>query len=210
MEAPARDLAVPRIAPLAPPHPPEVAAHLASLMPKGWTGPALGLFRLWARHLPMAEALRGVGRYVLARGTLDARDRELLILRTCARCDAAYEWGVHAVFFPVRVGLGERAVAATRTGRADDPAFGPRDRLLVRLADELHETAAVSDALWSALAAGWTEVQQLEMLLVCGFYHLVSFTANATALAPEPFAAPFPDSDSPARSGTDARSDSGA
>ncbi|MCX5740219.1 MAG: carboxymuconolactone decarboxylase family protein, partial [Proteobacteria bacterium] len=77
-----------RIAPLAPPYPPELEAHLASLMPKGWSGPALRLFRLWGRHLPMAEALRGVGRYVLARGTLAPRDRELLILRTCARCNA--------------------------------------------------------------------------------------------------------------------------
>jgi 4-carboxymuconolactone decarboxylase len=181
-----------RIAPLEPPHPPEVAAHLASLMPKGFEGPALRLFRLWGRHLPMAEALRGVGRYVLAKGTLAPRDRELLIFRTCARCHAEYEWGVHAAFFPARVGLAPDAVAATRTGAADDPAFGPRDRLLVRLADELHDGADVSDELWDALAAEWSEVQRLEMLLVCGFYHLVSFTANATRLAREPFAASFP------------------
>ena len=184
--------AVERITPLDPPHPPEVEAHLTSLMPKGWSGPALRLFRLWGRHLPMAEALRGVGRYVLARGTLAARDRELLILRTCARCDAEYEWGVHAVFFPQRVGLDAVQVAATRTGSADDPAFAARDHLLLGLADELHESATISDALWSALAAEWDDVQRLEMLLVCGFYHLVSFTANATRLAGEPFGAKFP------------------
>jgi alkylhydroperoxidase family enzyme len=182
----------PRIEPLAPPHPPETAAHLAALMPKGWTGPALALFRLWARHLPMAEALRGVGRYVLAHGTLDPRDRELLILRTTARCGAEYEWGVHAVFFPPRVGLDPASVAATRTGDAKDPAFAPRDALLVALADALHDASDVPDALWSALAAQWDETQLLEMLLVCGFYHLVSFTANATRLPNEPFAARFP------------------
>lgn len=182
----------PRIAPAAPPHPPETAAHLAALMPKGWTGPALALFRLWARHLPMAEALRGVGRYVLAHGTLDPRDRELLILRTTARCGAEYEWGVHAVFFPPRVGLDAATVAATRSGDANDPAFPPRDALLVALADALHDTSTAPDALWSALAAQWDETQLLEMLLVCGFYHLVSFTANATRLPNEPFAARFP------------------
>ncbi len=181
-----------RIAPLEAPYPPELEAHLASLMPKGWSGPALRLFRLWAHHLPMAEALRGVGRYVLAHGTLSARDRELLILRTCARCNAEYEWGVHAIFFPPRVGLDAAQVAATRIGAADDPAFAARDLLLLRIADELHETATVSDALWSALAAEWSDVQRLEMLLVCGFYHLISFTANATRLAGEPFAARFP------------------
>jgi len=30
------------------------------------------------------------------------------------------------------------------------------------------------------------------MLLVCGFYHLISFTANATRLPLEPFGARFP------------------
>ena len=188
MEAPP---AAKRIAPLEPPHPPEVAAHLASLMPRGWAGPALGLFRLWAHHQPMAEALRGVGRYLLANGTLAPRDRELLILRTCARCGSEYEWGVHAVFFPPRVGLDAAQVAATRTGRADDPVFPARDRLLLRLADALHDDANVSDPLWTALAAEWSEVHLLEMLLVCGFYHLVSFTANATRLELEPFGARF-------------------
>lgn len=181
-----------RIVPPEPPHPPEVEAHLAALMPKGWTGPALRLFRLWARHLPMAEALRGVGRYVLAKGVLAPRDRELLILRTTARCGAEYEWGVHAVFFPPRVGLDAAQVAATRTGAAADPCFAPRDRLLVALADALHDTSDVPDALWQALAQEWSEVERLEMLLVCGFYHLVSFTANATRVANEPFAARFP------------------
>jgi alkylhydroperoxidase family enzyme len=185
-------LAAERIAPLEPPHPPELEAHLASLMPKGWSGPALRLFRLWGRHLSMAEALRGVGRYVLAHGTLTPRDRELLILRTCARCNAEYEWGVHAVFFPPRVGLDAAQVAATRTGAADDPAFASRDHLLLRIADELHDTATVSNALWSALTSEWDDVQRLEILLVCGFYHLISFTVNATKLAAEPFGAKFP------------------
>jgi alkylhydroperoxidase family enzyme len=184
--------AVERIAPLEPPHPPETQAHLAALMPKGWTGPALRLFRLWARHLPMAEALRGVGRYVLADGTLPPRDRELLILRTTARCNAEYEWGVHAVFFPPRVGLDTAQVAATRTGKLHGAGFTARDRLLIALADALHDTSTAPDDLWNALAAEWTETQLLEALLVCGFYHLVSFTANATHLATEPFAARFP------------------
>jgi alkylhydroperoxidase family enzyme len=180
-----------RIAPLDPPHPPEVEAHLAKLMPKGWTGPALRLFRLWARHMPMAEALRGMGKYVYG-GTLPPRDRELLILRTCARCDAEYEWGVHAVFFPARVGLSADEVAATRTAAADDERFPARDRLLLALADALHDTSRVPDALWSELAKEWDETQLLEMLFLCGFYHLVAFTINGTQLANEPFAARFP------------------
>jgi hypothetical protein len=186
-------LAPERIAPLEPPHPREVEAHLAALMPRGWQGPALRLFRVWARHLPLAEALRVVGRHLLAQGALAPREREILILRTTARCGAEYEWGVHAVFFPARVGLDAADVAATRTACADDPRWPERDALLVALADALHDAAAVPDALWRALAARWSEAELLEMLAVVGFYHLVSFTANALRLSLEPFAARFPD-----------------
>jgi hypothetical protein len=182
-----------RIAPLEPPHPPEIAAHLAALMPRGWEGPALRLFRVWARHLPLAEALRAMGRHVLAHGALMPRERELLILRTTARCGAEYEWGVHAVFFPARVGLAAADVAATRTASAADPRWSERDGLLLRLADALHDEAAVPDPLWQALATRWGEAELLEMLAVVGFYHLVSFTANAVRLRPEPFAARFPE-----------------
>jgi alkylhydroperoxidase family enzyme len=181
-----------RIAPLAPPHPPEIAAHLAALMPRGWDGPALRLFRVWARHLPLAEALRALGRHLLAHGALAPRERELLILRTTARCGAEYEWGVHAAFFPARVGLDAAEVAATRTASADDARWSERDALLLRLADALHDEAAVPDPLWQALAAGWSEAELLEMLAAVGFYHLVSFTANALRLHPEPYAARFP------------------
>jgi len=184
-----------RIAPLEPPHPPEIGAHLAALMPRGWSGPALRLFRVWARHLPLAEALRAVGRHVLAHGALAPRERELLILRTTARCGAEYEWGVHAVFFPARVGLAADDVAATRSASAEDPRWSERDRLLLRLADALHDRATVPDPLWRALAERWNEAELLEMLAVVGFYHLVSFTANALRLEPEPFAARFPATD---------------
>jgi alkylhydroperoxidase family enzyme len=181
-----------RIAPLEPPYPPEVGAHLATLMPRGWQGPALRLFRVWARHLPLADALRAVGRHLLARGALAPRERELLILRTTARCGAEYEWGVHAVFFPARVGLDAADVAATRVAPADDPRWSERDALLLRLADALHDHSDLPDPLWQALAARWSEPELLEMLAVVGFYHLVSFTANALRLQPEPFAARFP------------------
>jgi alkylhydroperoxidase family enzyme len=182
-----------RITPLAPPHPPELAGHLAALMPRGWQGPALGLFRVWARHLPLAEALRAVGRHLLAHGALAPRERELLNLRTTARCGAEYEWGVHAVFFPARVGLDAADVAATRTTCAGDPRWSERDGLLLRLADALHDDSDVPDPLWQALAPRWSEAELLEMLAVVGFYHLVSFTANALRLRLEPFATHFPD-----------------
>lgn len=182
----------PRLAPLEPPFAPEVAEHLAGTMPAWSKLEPLALFRTWARHLPLAAALRPIGRLLLADGALDPRDREILILRVCALCGAEYEWGVHAVSYPPRLGIPEETVRATLAAPADDPVWKEREALLVRLADELHATARVGAALWEELAAAFRPEQLLELLLVAGFYHAVAFTVNALELPPEPWAARFP------------------
>ena len=76
---------MPRIAPLEPPYTEAVGAQLASMMPAGV--PPIGLFRVFARHLPMTGAMHGWGRYQLGRQlTLTMREREIVIDRTSARC----------------------------------------------------------------------------------------------------------------------------
>jgi alkylhydroperoxidase family enzyme len=182
----------PRIEPLEPPYSPEVAEHLAGSMPAWTQMQPLALFRTWARHRPLGAALRPIGRLVLSEGSLDPRDREILILRVCARCGAEYEWGVHAVSYPGRLGIPAEKVAASVTAGPDDALWSEREALLLRVADELHETSHVSPALWEALAAIFSEEQLLELLMVVGFYHAVAFTVNALELPAEPWAARFP------------------
>jgi alkylhydroperoxidase family enzyme len=69
--------------------------------------------------------------------------------------------------------------------------FSPRDRLLLALCDELHATAHVSDALWAQLAAEWSAAQLVELVVLAGFYHLISFATNAFRVPLESFAARF-------------------
>jgi hypothetical protein len=84
-------------------------------------------------------------------------------------------------------------VAASARGDAGDPAWTePRDRLLVRLVDELHDTATVSDGLWAELAAEWSEPQLLELVICAGWYRLISQVINAARIELEPWAERFP------------------
>ena len=182
-----------RIAPLEPPYPEPAGAWLERAMPGRAPVDPLRLFRIFVRNLPLAEAMQPLGAHLLGAPTIPGADREILILRTCARCGAAYEWGVHAVGFARWEGLAEEAIRATAAGDAQDPALSPRQALLVRLADALHDTARVDDALWQALAAEWSEPEILELLMVCGFYHFVAFAVNATRVGLEPWAPGFPD-----------------
>jgi hypothetical protein len=99
---------------------------------------------------------------------------------------------VHAVAFGRPLGLSEEQLRATVLDDPDAAVWTPRQRLLVRLADELHDTATVSDGLWAELAGVWEHAQLIELVAIAGFYHLVSFTANAAAVRPEAFAERFP------------------
>jgi 4-carboxymuconolactone decarboxylase len=128
------------------------------------------------------------------RSLIAPRDREILIHRTAALCGCEYEWGVHATAYGEAVGLTPEAIRATATGAANDPAFAERDALLVRLADELHHTAHVSDQLWTALSAHWDAPQLIELLIIAGAHHAVAYVANGAQVAREGWAARFPES----------------
>jgi 4-carboxymuconolactone decarboxylase len=180
-----------RMAPLSPPYESSVEELLASMMPRSAPVPPLVLFRTWCRHRPLSEALRALGSFLLGRGLLAAADRELVILRTCARCGAAYEWGVHAAGLAPRSGLSAEAIEATLVPDDGASPYSSRERILIDVADALHDSAGIDDALWARLAEGWRPEEILELVALAGFYHLVAFSVNALALDPEPWAGGF-------------------
>jgi alkylhydroperoxidase family enzyme len=181
-----------RIAALTPPHPPEVERRLAAMMPPG--APPIGLFRTFVKNLAMTEAMADWGAYELSRRlSLSMREREILIDRTCARCGAEYEWGVHVLFFAERVGFSPEQVASLTHGSADDSCWTSRERVLIRAADALHETSDIGDDLWSELAAELTDQQILDLLLLCGWYHAISYVARSVRVDLEPGAPRFAD-----------------
>jgi alkylhydroperoxidase family enzyme len=180
----------PRIAPVDPPYAPEIQDAFDKIMPPGQS--PLNIFRTYARHPLLLKRVMALGGALLKQGTLAARDREIVLHRTCARCGSAYEWGVHVRAFARPLGFTDAEIRATAVGGADDPAWSARDRLLVRLADELHDTADVSDGLWTALAAEWSVEELIELVSVAGCYHAISFMTNACRMRGEAFAEPFP------------------
>lgn len=183
---------MPRIAPVEPPYTEEVQAMLSRWMPPGASGPPLALFRTLAIHLDLAGRMRPLGAGILGHGLVDAREREIVIHRTCARAGSEYEWGVHAVAFAGRVGLSPAQLTATASGEAGDPSWSERDALLIRLADELHDGCRVSPELWAELAARWTPAQLLELLVIAGWYRLIAYITNGAAVEREPWGMRWP------------------
>ena len=187
--------AAPRIAPIEPPYEPEIEEALLRWMPPGAPFEPLKLFRTLMVHPELASRMRPLGAALLGHPTVEPREREIVIHRATARAGAEYEWGVHVIGFGRPLGLTGEQLAATARGTADDPAWSDRDRLLVRLVDELHDTATVSDELWSGLAREWSPPQLLELVVCAGWYRLISQVINTARIELEPWAERFPAAD---------------
>ena len=165
----------PRIAPLDAPYAPGIQQAFDRVMPPGME--PLGLFRTLA-HSPRVLQRLFAGN-LLDSGTITLRERELIILRTCARCGCDYEWGVHKALFARAAELSAADIAATQAAASTE--------LLLRVVDDLHDSASISDATWRELASSHQPDQILEIIALTGYYHTISFIANAMRVAPEPF-----------------------
>jgi alkylhydroperoxidase family enzyme len=169
-----------------PPYDADTAAALEVL------GPPIGIFRVFARRPDRAHGMAGWGRYYLSRRcALSLRHRELLILRTTARCGAEYEWGVHVAYFGQRVGLTDAQLTSLTRGTPDDACWPPEERALLRAVDELHDSHDVTDETWAALEL--TDEQRLDLLMLAGWYHAISYVARAARVPLEPDAPRFGD-----------------
>jgi 4-carboxymuconolactone decarboxylase len=186
------DPEAPRIAPLEPPYDPGVEEMLQKWMPPNSGLEPLALFRTLQVHGELASRMRPLGAGILGHGLLEPRLREIMIHRTCARCGAEYEWGVHAIAFGKPLGLSDAQLAATVRSGPDDPIWSERERAVLLLADELHDTAGVSDAAFAELERHFGPEQILELVVTAGWYHTISFVINAARVQREPWAMRFP------------------
>jgi hypothetical protein len=65
--------------------------------------------------------------------------------------------------------------------------------LLIRAVDQLHDSSDISDALWADLAQAFDSRQLLDLHILIGWYHAISFVATSARIAYEPGAPRFAD-----------------
>ncbi len=124
--------------------------------------------RLYKRWVPYGAAL--------LRGSLPARDRELLILRTAFRCGCTYEWGHHMAIAGAGILSDDELSRIGQDGIAEWSEF---DGTLLRAVDELHDQQHLSDATWSTLATRYDTPQLIEVPMIVGHYHMNAFMLNS-------------------------------
>jgi alkylhydroperoxidase family enzyme len=154
-------------------------------------GPPINLFRLFSRNIPMAEAMTAWGSYELSkRLSVPIRIREIVIDRVTARCGAEYEWAVHVQYFAERVGLTPENIRSLTHGSPEDPGWTDDEQAVLRMVDQLHDLNDIDETLWRALQDAFTDEQMLDLVLLAGWYHAISFVARA-ARVPHEEATPY-------------------
>ena len=122
---------------------------------------------------------------LLRRPTLDARVRELMILRVAWRTRSAYEWVQH-----VRLARGVGITAGRdRRDRATAPtptAWTPLEADLLAATDELIDGYRIDDDTWTRLAEQLDERQLVELVFVVGTYTGLAMAFNSFGLRARP------------------------
>lgn len=146
-------------------------------------GEPLHLFATLAHHSKLLRDWLPLGGRLLQGGLLDDRDRELVILRTSARCDSAYEWGQH-VGIARGAGLADEEIVACAADEPTTPLTG-QDRTLLAAVDELVDGHTVSDDTWAALAERFDQAELIELVMLVGHYVMLAGLLNAARVTTE-------------------------
>ena len=99
---------------------------------------------------------------------------------------------MHIAFFGKDAELTEAQIRSLAKGSAEDPVWTDEERALLRACDQLHTSCDLDDESWQALRTHFSEEAILEILMLAGFYRMVSYLTNALRLPPESYAARFP------------------
>jgi len=141
-----------------------------------------------ARHPQMAKEFLVYNAYLLQRGELPLRLRELAILRLAHKRRSAFFWAEH-VRVATAGGLSEDDIAGLARGNSD---FDGVDRLVLEATDELLADNRTKLATWNRLVEELGTHRAMELIFVVGTYGMLAMACDTWKLAPPPGGAKLP------------------
>ena len=152
----------------------------------------LNVFRVLLAHPRLARNLSDLLLTLLSGDHLDARLRELAILRVGWVTASVYEWTQHWHLAP-GFGVDADDAAAVRDG-PDHPRFGPAERAVLAATDQTLATGAVSAATWQACRRHVSQDQRalLELVGTIGVWRTLSELLRSLEIPLEEDVAPWP------------------
>ena len=136
-------------------------------------------------HSPAtASAVANLLLTLMTRNTLNARTRELVILRIGWRTGSEYEFCNH-----VRVSRALKMSDEEILGVRDPDscnAYSETDRAVIRMADELTDGTEVSAQTQAVLAASFSDAERVELLIAAGFWRMMACWLKTIKVPLEP------------------------
>ena len=133
----------------------------------------LNIFRVLLHDPKVAKGVGDLLLTMLFGGQLEARLRELVIMRIGWVSGAVYEWTQHWRI-ALELGVPEADLLAVRDW-PDHAAFSEADRVALQATDEMLENGVVSPETWARIEATLPgPAECIELLPAIGLWHLVS------------------------------------
>lgn len=142
-----------------------------------------------ARHPKMARKFLGYNAFLLQRGELSLRLRELAVLRLAHARRSSFFWGEH-VKVAKAGGLSDDDIARITRGNTE---FDGVDRLVLEATDELLADGRAAPDTWRRLADELGTHQAMELIFVVGTYAMLAMACDTWQLTPPPGSASLPD-----------------
>jgi 4-carboxymuconolactone decarboxylase len=139
--------------------------------------PPLNVFRMVAGAPGAGRPFLQLGGAVLS-GALDARRREMAVLRVAHATNASYEWAQHAQLAKT-AGVSEVEIDAINR---EEPVTGldQEGNLICQVADEISRDVRLSDEALEAIVDRYGPREAAELILLVSYYNMVSRFLEST------------------------------
>ncbi len=145
---------------------PEVGAFMRRI------DPMINVFHMMAHAQTAIRPFMRLGNALLFKGDLDDVLREIVILRVGHVTGSTYEVHQHRIVGR-NCGMTEAQIDAVPEGAASD-VFDDRQKLAIRVTDEVLANVRMSAATFEAAEAAFSPRELTELLLTIGFYNMIA------------------------------------
>lgn len=139
-----------------------------------------GPFNAFLHSPEVGSAAAALGKILRFESSIDRRLNEVAIITVGAYWKAEYEWWAHSRLAR-ELGVADEVIEAIGDGTA--PPFTLDDeRIVHEAAYQLVRTGHLDDATYGRAFELLGETAMMELVALCGYYTLISFTLNAFAV----------------------------
>jgi alkylhydroperoxidase family enzyme len=170
----------PRIAPLDPKEFTDEQAELAG--GRDGARARLNIVRLLVENPALYRSWIPFAMHCIQANSMSAREREIVILHTCAFCGGTYDVAQHRVIAK-RAGV---PVADIEAATKDGAGLSEFERTLIKGVEELVSQRCLEDETYAALAKVYKNAQLLDFVFTVGNYTMMSMTTSTFGIQVEP------------------------